>query len=42
MTREKVCGALGCRNDADGVTVEGKHTCLTCADKNGKKVVLYE
>lgn len=39
---EKICGALGCTNHADGVTPNGKHTCLPCADKNGKKVILYE
>jgi len=39
---EKVCGALGCTNAADGVTDDGKHSCLTCADKHGKVLRLYE
>jgi len=39
---DKICGAIGCSNDADGVTPEGKHTCLPCADKLGVKVTLYE
>lgn len=41
MSTDRICGALGCHNDADGVTPDGIHTCLTCADKNGEKVVLY-
>jgi len=39
---ERICGALGCTNDADGVTPNGIHTCLACADANRDKVVLYE
>lgn len=39
---DKICGALGCSNDADGVTPDGKHTCLQCADKNDLKVMLYD
>ena len=42
MQNERICGALGCRNTADGVTPDGKHTCLQCADKHGLKVMLYE
>lgn len=40
----KLCGAVGCCNDADGTTIDdGRtvHTCLECADKNGKRVELY-
>ena len=39
---DKICGALGCRNDADGVTPDGEHTCLDCADQHGLTVELYE
>jgi len=39
---ERICGALGCTNDADGVTPDGIHTCLECADTNGVEVRLYE
>jgi len=42
MSKDRICGAIGCHNDADGVTPDGKHTCLACADKNGWKVTLYE
>jgi len=42
MKSDRICGALGCHNDADGVTPDGKHTCLECADANGVKVTLYE
>lgn len=39
---DRICGALGCTNDADGVTPDGKHTCLSCADANDTEVRLYE
>jgi len=42
MSNDRICGALGCRNDADGVTPDGKHTCLECADANREKVELYD
>jgi hypothetical protein len=42
MQHERICGALGCRNDADGVTPDGTHTCLECADANEMTVQLYD
>jgi Zn-finger protein len=42
MTNERICGALGCTNDADG-TVEHNHvevwSCRECADKHGKELI---
>jgi len=42
MSNERICGNMGCTNDADGVTPDGKHTCLECADVHDLKVTLYE
>jgi len=39
---DRICGNMGCRSTADGVTPDGKHTCLECADAHGLKVTLYE
>ena len=42
MSKERICGALGCTNDADGVTPAGKHTCLACANANNLPVDRYD
>ena len=42
---DKICGALGCRNDADGEAWIGNvkiQTCLACADEKDLVVRLYE
>jgi hypothetical protein len=42
---ERICGRMGCRNDADGEAWIGDvkiHTCLECADERGLRVRLYE
>jgi len=45
MSDERICGALGCTNDADGEAWIGDvkiHTCLACAYKNELNIKLYE
>jgi len=42
---DRICGALGCTNDADGEAYIGDvkiHTCLPCADDKQFRVRLYE
>ena len=43
MTKDRICGALGCRESADGYTYQGDvklWTCLECADEHGHKVIV--
>jgi len=42
---ERICGALGCTQDAEGAAWIGDvkiHTCLNCADEHELVVTLYE
>ena len=42
---ERMCGALGCTNTADGTEEHGGvtvHTCLDCANRRNLTVSLYE
>jgi len=42
MSQERICGRMGCRNDADGYTYVGDvkvYTCEECADEKDKMVI---
>jgi len=42
MTDERICGALGCTNDADGKVEHNNTTvwtCKACAQKQGKELI---